>query len=301
MAYALHEGASNEDRNRLHYDERYRVTDVDHLISAVRGMPSWLDSQVATHNSWRGLYQGDFAHEIEGATVLELGAGDGLNALVMAALGAHVVATDISQMTPQLVNAVCAEVDLRGSIEAFGGPIDTWSDGIEPNSFDFVVGKAILHHLTHEEEREFLSFVSMAMRPDGAGRFLEPAVNSKTLDAIRWAVPVPGRPSSFQREAFAAYRAADPHPVRDNSSTHYTSAASRFFDEVVCVPSGTIERFNRLFPNARFNHAFRRAAFAVEDKIPARLQLPLARTQLIKLARPRAPLGLVVSRGSADD
>ena len=161
------------------------------------------------------------------------------------------------------------------------------------------MGKAILHHLTHDEESEFLRFVSTAMRLDGAGRFLEPAVNSKTLDAVRWAVPVPGRPSSFQKEAFAAYRAADPHPIRDNSSGHYLASASRYFGRVETVPSGTIERFNRLFPKARFNHAFRRAAFAVEDKIPDRVQLPFARTQLIKLARPTTSLALPFPRFGA--
>ncbi len=287
MTEALRRAATNEELNKLHYDERYRVTDADQLVETVEQMPGWLDGQVSTHNSWRSFYHGGLAARLKGTRVLELGAGDGLNALVMASLGADVVATDISEMTPKLVHAAREKLDLAGSIEGFGGPIADWAEMIEPRSFDFVVGKAILHHLTHEEEREFLAFVADAMKPGGEGRFSEPAVNSKTLDAIRWAVPVPGRPSKFQRAKFAEYRAADPHPIRDNSSAHFTRSCGEFFDHVECVPLGAIERFNRLFPKAGFNHAFRRRAFWVEDRIPRRLQLPFARTQVILVAGPR--------------
>ncbi|MEM7287674.1 MAG: class I SAM-dependent methyltransferase [Actinomycetota bacterium] len=287
MAGELRRAASNEELNKLHYDERYRVTDVDRLVSAVEQMPGWLDHQITTHNSWRSFYYGDLQTRLAGKRVLELGAGDGLNALVMAALGAHVVATDISEMTPKLVHAARERLDLAGSIEGFGGPIADWAEMVEPRSYDFVVGKAILHHLTHEEEREFLAFVAEAMRPGAEGRFSEPAVNSKVLDAIRWAVPVPGRPSALQRAKFAEYRATDPHPIRDNSSAHFMRSCREFFDDVECIPLGALERFNRLFPNAGFNNAFRRRAFWVEDRIPRRAQLPFARTQVILLAGPR--------------
>ena len=141
MTQALRRAASNEQLNKLHYDERYKVTDVDRLVATVEQMPAWLADQVSTHNSWRSFYHGGLADRLAGARVLELGAGDGLNALVMASLGAHVVATDISEMTPKLVHAARERLDLAGSIEGHGGPIADWADMIEPRSFDFVVGK----------------------------------------------------------------------------------------------------------------------------------------------------------------
>ena len=47
------------------------------------------------------------------------------------------------------------------------------------------MGKAFLHHLTHEDEALYLSKVAALLREGGEARFVEPAVNSRILDSVR--------------------------------------------------------------------------------------------------------------------
>src|SRR5262249_21657548 len=160
--------------------------------------------------------------------VLEIGCGDGINALIMGALGAEVIANDISSESERLVREASARLRLH-NVRAISG--DFTKLDLPFRSFDFVVGKALLHHLTHECENEYLARIGQLLKYEGEARFFEPAINSKILDKIRWLVPVPGRPSILQKAAYARWKAEDPHPERDNSSTYYLSNGRKYFKE----------------------------------------------------------------------
>jgi SAM-dependent methyltransferase len=162
-------------------------------------------------------------------------------------------------------------------------------------SFDFVVGKAFLHHLTHEVEEVYLEKVSRVLRPEGEARFSEPAVNSRLLDELRWMIPVPGRPSSLNAGAFARYKQTDPHPERDNSSYHYQAVASKFFSSVRIVPLGSVQRLERLLPKGTVNDSFSRFAFKLERGLPSWMRLKLARAQLLVFREPTCGLPLADS------
>jgi SAM-dependent methyltransferase len=284
------QSAANLDVNKQHYDHTYDEVDVSAIVAKVRNVERFLDDATVTDATWVAMYQGDFRSRLRGARVLELGAGDGLNALVMAALGARVVALDISEVTPRIIADAAGRLGLSGDISALAG--DFADMHFPRDSFDFVVGKAFLHHLTHEVEDRYLRNSAAVLRPTGEARFMEPAINSRMLDAMRWMVPVPGRPSRLNARAWARYKAQDPHPDRDNSSRHYRVAGLKYFEDVTTIPLGGLERFYRLLPRGDFNRAFRRVAFRAERMLPAAVQSKIAQGQLIIMRRRRAPGGV---------
>lgn len=271
-------------RNRAHYDLVFQATDRDQLLDKVRNFDAFLDEATVTDTSWVGLYVGNFRHNLRGRRILELGAGDGLNALIMAALGADVVAVDIAAESARVIRDVASRIRLSGEVEALTG--DLADMDFASGGFDYVVGKAFLHHLTHEQEDAYLRAVSKVLRPYGEARFFEPAQNSEALDWLRWTIPVPGRPSSLNRGAFREWRARDPHPERDNSSAHYRRVAERYFRDVEILPLGGIERLHRVLPRLG-NRAFRRLAFRLEAAVPRPIQLRIARSQTLLLRQPR--------------
>lgn len=271
-------------RNREHYDHEYAHVNVDILVDKVRRLKTFFDDATKTDTSWHGFYHGGFADRIAKKRVLELGCGNGLNALVMASFGAEVVANDLSRETERILKDAASKLQIE-SLQVSVGDFATIP--FEPRSFDFIVGKAFLHHLTPELEDEYLSKAARLLKPTGEARFCEPAVNSPLLDKVRWMVPVPGRPSMLSKTKFRKFQEQDPHPERDNSSDHYRRLGKKFFFDVGIVPLGSLERFCRLMPQGSFNRRFRRWAHRVEAGLPMWFRLKAARSQLIAFGRPR--------------
>lgn len=273
----------NFTRNQQHYDPIYAHVTADSLIASCRDADGFLDVATRTHASWVGLYANHFRQQVVGKRILEIGSGDGLNALLMASIGAkHVTAVDLA-MPEQAIRDAAAALNLSHRITTHTGD---FTEMAFPHPFDLVVGKAFLHHLTHDQESVYLERIASLLTPFGEARFFEPATNSRLLDNLRWLVPVPRRPSMLQRRAFAAWQAADPHPRRDNSSAHYRAVGERYFETVEIIPLGAIERFYRLLP-ARVSGSFRRAAFRVERLLPLSVQCWAARSQTLIYSRPR--------------
>jgi len=270
-------------KNQQFYDQRYATADVDAIVQKVSNAASFLRDATLTDTSWHGLYQGGFAEKIRGKRVLELGSGNGLNALIMASLGAEVTALDISKSSAQLIEE--ASERLKLSVKAMAG--DFLELEFAQRWYDVIVGKDFLHHLTHDLENAFLRKVSMLLKPDGEARFFEPAVNSKLLDTIRYVIPVPNRPSVLSRAAFKKYKDLDPHPERDNSTLHYTENGRLFFNDVQVTLVGSLERFHRLLPSGQFNRRYRRWAHRMEVKLPLWFRYAAARSQVIVYRNPR--------------
>ncbi len=274
-----------QDRNRDHYDTVFGRISVDDIVWKVRHFDAFLNDVTRTDTSWVMLYHGGLRERLHGATVLELGSGDGLNSLVMAAAGAEVVSIDISPVAAQVLSNAAKRLGLNSRVMALAG--DFAELPLPGRRFDFVVGKAFLHHLTHEIQDHYLAKAAAVLRESGEARFAEPAVNSRLLEAVRWVVPVPGRPSILNRAAFREYQERDPHPPRDNSSARYRIDAERHFEAIEIVPRGAIQRLHRLLPQGPFNRSFRRFAFRAEVLLPAPLRLSMARAQLVICRQPR--------------
>lgn len=266
--------------NKEHYDKRYALLDVADIAAKVRNAAEFVFRATREHTSWHGLYYGGLQYRLNDANVLELGAGDGLNAMLMAALGAkRVVAVEISETAGSFIETVVREINLSDKVEVIVSDFATIP--FTPQSFDLIVGKAFLHHLTHEVEEVYLEKCAVLLKSAGEARFFEPAVNSRLLDNLRWLIPVPGRPSRLNRSAFKAWKAADPHPERDNSSKHFRNVGEKYFQKIEIVPIGGLERFHRFLPPGRISQRFRKVAFGVEEKMPHAIHLKIARSQLV--------------------
>ncbi len=270
-------------KNEVHYNEIYSQVSLDHVINKARDLKKFFEDTLVTDTSWHGLYQRGFAEALTGKRVLEIGCGDGINALIMGSLGAQVTAIDISKESERIIAEAAERLQIR-NVQGLTG--DFAEIDFPAGSFDYVVGKALIHHLTHECENQYLAKITRLLKADGEARFFEPAINNQAIDRIRWMVPVPGRPSIFQKKAYAVWKADDPHPERDNSSTHYAINGKNYFQEIEIVPIGSLERFCRLMPKGEFNRSYRRWAHRVETRLPMWFRDHAARAQLIIYRRP---------------
>lgn len=274
----------NTLKNEKHYDEVYRKVNIQRIVDIVNRVDDFLDDATRTDTSWVGLYHGGFKNRLKGKKVLELGCGDCTNLAVMAALGAEVSGNDISQQSGHIIRKLNVKCDFPFPIQFVKG--DFLETEIIPDSYDVVIGKAFVHHLTNEQEVAFTEKIVKALKPNGIVRYFEPAVNSEFLDQLRWLSPVPGRPSKLQRKKFQEWKLNDPHPDRDNSSKHYREIGVKYFENSLIVPLGAIERFCRFIP-AKYNRPFRRLAFKVERLIPKSLSLILTRSHMIEYSNPK--------------
>ena len=170
-------------------------------------------------------------------------------------------------------------------IRAISGDFLTMS--LVPDTFDFVVGIGILHHLTLNLEVEFLKKAASLLKASGEARFSEPASNSWLLDQVRELIPLPNRPSRLQRTAFRKSHERDPHPERTCSSDHFRRLGQKFFHEVEIMPYGCIERFHRLLRGRRCETPFRKWATRAERHLPQWFQSLAARSQLMTFGSPK--------------
>ncbi|MFY7666541.1 class I SAM-dependent methyltransferase [Flavobacterium sp.] len=272
------------EKNKSQYDALYSSTSGAKMVKVLQRFEAFLDDTTQTDTSWKGFYLNDFRKQLKGKRVLEMGCGDCLNAAIMTMLGAEVVANDISDEPGRIIAELNASGVLPKPITYVFGDFLQY-DTKEEASFDFVVGKAFLHHLTLDLERQFLEKTARLLKPGGQARFFEPAINSLWLDKLRFMIPVSGRPSSLQRKAFKAWEEADPHPERPNSSEHYRNSGLQYFSKVDIYCIGAIQKFHRLLPSGSFDRKFRRFAFRLERYLPKYLNDTFARSQLIVLTK----------------
>ena len=280
----MNSSEKNTLKNEKHYDQQYSRVNIEHILNKIKNLEGFMRDATRTDTSWVGLYHGNFQNQLKGKKVLELGCGDCTNAAVMAALGADVYANDIAQKSGEIITKLNSQYDFQYEIKFVNG--DFLKSDLEKNQFDIVVGKAFVHHLTPQQEIEFTEKIVSILKSDGIVRYFEPAVNNKLLDELRWLTPVPGRPSKLQKTKFKKWKINDPHPDRDNSSKHYKKIGNLYFDEVMIVPIGTVERFHRILPK-KYSRKFRRFAFQFEKKLPGFLNLSFARSHLIEYKFPK--------------
>lgn len=269
----------NQEKNILFYEKQYSNYSIKNILWWLNNLEGYLEFATAHETSWFALYQGNFKDKIIGKKVLEMGCGDCNNAAVMAALGAEVYANDIALSSGEIIKKINENFEFKYPIKFVEG--DFLKNNLPAHSFDFIVGKAFLHHLTLPVERLFLKETARLLKSDGKARFFEPAVNNKILDEIRWYIPVGKRPSKLSKTAYKKWKDEDPHPERSLSSKHFTLAGKEFFSDVKVMPIGTLERFRRIIPNVKLGAKYTRWAFKNEKFLPASLNSSFARSQLI--------------------
>lgn len=281
----------NQEKNRLHYETLYANFSIKNILYWINNLHAYLDSATATETSWFAMYYGDFRNKLQGKKILEMGCGDCTNAAVMAALGAEVYANDIATASGEIIKKLNESFDFEFPIKFVEG--DFLKNELPSGTFDYVIGKAFLHHLIIPVERLFINETASLLKPNGEARFFEPAVNSKILDEIRWHIPVGRRPSKFNKKAFNKWKENDPHPDRSFSSQHWKTVGEEFFEDVQIIPVGTLERFNKFIKSRKFNNRYRRWSLKFEKNLPITLNMALTRSQLIIYKSPKNDLKLL--------
>lgn len=270
---------SNQKKNIEHYDRLYRNYSLKNIIYWINNLEGYLQFVTSHETSWHAIYKDDFRNRIKGKKVLEMGCGDCNNAAVMAALGAEVYANDIAPSSGEIVNKLNETFQFDYPIQFIEG--DFLNNKEASESFDFVVGKAFLHHLSLPVEKKFLKETARLLKKNGEARFFEPAINSGALDELRWMIPVKDRPSKLNRKKFRAWKEADPHPDRPFTSKHFRDAGQEFFKECEITPIGSLDRFRRVISNRKWNAAYSKWALNNEHKLPGYLSYTFARSQLL--------------------
>jgi 2-polyprenyl-3-methyl-5-hydroxy-6-metoxy-1,4-benzoquinol methylase len=124
---------------------------------------------------------------LTGKKVLDVGCGDGINAMNFAKLGAHVVGIDISPKAIQLAE-LRAQVNGVSRLTKFVcSPLELAQ--LDEHSFDVVWGDAILHHLIPDLDQVVQQFARW-VKPGGIVLFAEPVNLSPALRKLRMMLPV---------------------------------------------------------------------------------------------------------------
>lgn len=280
----MNQSKENQEKNKEHYEKVYANYSIYNISYWLNNLENYFRFVTTTETSWFGLYQNNFRERIVGKKVLEMGCGDCNNAAIMAAFGAEVYANDIASASGEIVRKLNKNFNFKYPIKFVEG--DFLENDLQSGKFDFVIGKAFLHHLMIPVEREFLKETARLLKTNGEARFFEPAVNNKILDEIRWHIPVGERPSKFNKEAFKKWKEQDPHPDRSFSSNHFKKAGEEFFMETEIISIGTLERFRRIIPGVKYNSRYTKWALRNEKFLPDLINNSFARSQLIILRRP---------------
>lgn len=125
--------------------------------------------------------------DLRGRHVLDVGCGDGTNAILLASRGARVTGIDISPSSIQLASQRARLAGVAERVNFLCSPLEVaeFADG----TFDVIWGDGILHHLIPELEGVFNQLVRWA-KPGARVIFSEPLSLSPTLRRLRARIPI---------------------------------------------------------------------------------------------------------------
>lgn len=266
---------SKTDINKKFYDNKNLTLNVEAGIEKFSNYIKNFDKIIECTTSWRPFWAKNFQKDLPGKRVLEIGAGDFLTSLMMAKFGAYVVANELSDSHREYVNKLTKAIGIANIEFRFGDflRLDFKED---LGSFDFIVGKGVIHHLTHEQEELLYNKCLALLKEDGICRWTESKIEFPVLQFL---VPVRGRPSLLNINRFHRWKESDIHPERDNTMRHYKETCSKYFSKVEVLSFGGIDRFERLFSLG--NERFRRLSYKIEQFIPRAVIDKIGRNQLV--------------------
>ena len=120
------------------------------------------------------------AGDLRGKSVLDVGCGDGVNAVVLGLIGAHVTGIDISPGAINLARERCAVNGVKA--EFICSPLEEFTD--LGRKFDIVWVDALLHHMLHDLPAT-LRLLGSALAPGGVILMKEPVNLCKPLRKAR--------------------------------------------------------------------------------------------------------------------
>jgi ubiquinone/menaquinone biosynthesis C-methylase UbiE len=188
---------------------------------------------------------------VKGKKLLELGCGAGKLTVFLSKLGANVTAIDIgfdlvyaSHTLAKVNHADCQFQQATIKHLPF-----------HANTFDIVIGLAVLHHLSEDEVTDVVEEAYRVLKDDGVAVFYETIENSKTFDYLQKLLPAGKRtsqyyrPSMLQRKAWRTYLAS--LDEREMMTKEFIEAGKKFRDMKI-HPYGFLIRLERLI-GKRYN------------------------------------------------
>ena len=185
---------------------------------------------------------------LKGKRVLDMGSGRGNFTVFLAKQGAKAMGVDVG---PQLI-AGAKSLAKVNHVDCNFQEANVSNLPFEANSYDFLVGLGILHHLSRSDLRKALQETHRVLKEDGVAFFCEPVENSKVFDFIQNLFPAGikdsnyYRPSILQRKAWRQYV----QNMDDRTLTHRELIlAGEQFATVKVRSYGLLIRLQRLIRN----------------------------------------------------
>ena len=125
--------------------------------------------------------------DLRGKKLLDVGCGDGANAVLLAKLGAEVTGIDISLQSVDVAWKRAAINQVAPACRFVCSPLETAE--LEPNSFDLIWGDGILHHVIPDLPAVMERLVHWA-KPGAPMVFGEPVNLCPALRRLRLRIPV---------------------------------------------------------------------------------------------------------------
>ena len=125
--------------------------------------------------------------DVKGKRILDLGCGDGGNAILLALRGAFVTGIDISDRAIEAAKIRAAHHSVAGRTEFICSPVELLKT---TRTFDIVMGQAVLHHVLSDLDATFRGICRLSV-PGAYCVFLEPVNLAPTLRKLRLMLPVP--------------------------------------------------------------------------------------------------------------
>lgn len=274
---------NNLSVNTSHYNQLYEGLDIAELVRKFQNPEKLFERSQRKVLSTKAFFSGAFEQELSNKCVLEVGAGNGLLTCLMSHFGALVTAHDISPKSANLISELATALNFK---------VATYHDNltelpVDDRSFDFVVGKSILHHLTHELEEQYYQKIAALLKDTGQARFVEPAHNMPFLRKLLLLLPSGSRPSILKKQAYKTFKNNDPHPERDNSSKHFRAVASKYFYQVDIKPFGIEQSIIAFFPKGWRGPKLEAFLQKILSFLPSWFHHKLAKVQVISCAGPK--------------
>lgn len=271
------------DHNVITFESFYEEIDPAEIVEQARRVDAHLDELRAFYQAERLFWDEELRQRVRGKRVLEIGGGDGRNAIFLLMLGAsHVTLQEITPSTARIATECARQLDLVDRLDVrIGNPLEL--DFGPPH--DVVLGHLVFHHIPTPIEDEFAEMMSANTADDGWLRVVDPAVNWEALDQLRWLLPAPGRPSRLSKK-WDAWKAQDEHPERDNSTEHVMSVFRKVFRHVEGETTAGLSRLHRWVDSERFHDPALRALNRIDSKLPNWLQYRIAANHSITATGP---------------
>ena len=172
-------------REQAHFDQHY--TD-----EAAQGIAPLSDydrvryTQPPANTIFPREYYYHLLGNLKGKSVMEIAAGNGIDAAILTHNGANLHAYDLSPKSIDMVERRC---EVNGTTDRLTTAVTgNFDEAFAGQTFDHIVGYAALHHLP--DMNTLGARIYDRLNPGGSAVFAEPVLNSKSLGFIRCCIPL---------------------------------------------------------------------------------------------------------------